>query len=460
MKKSMVWIAFLVVSAGLGGQNILDQYIRQGLESNLALKQKRFSWEMSRQLLREARGMFFPSISLESRFSFAGGGRTIDFPLGDLINPIHKTLNQLLEMNGIPSPFPADLENVSFPFYRPFEQETRLRLIQPLFQPAIYYNSRIRSGMQKAEQASMHAYARQLVAEIKTAYFDHLKALAIVELLEETRMLLNENLRVNQLLIDNHVATEEVVLRSRAELGKLKQQRTESEKNVIMSRSYFNFLLNRSLDSPLEIEKNFPTSLPSEIDSESLETQARKTREEYRQLDFSLAAASDNVRLNRSSWLPGISAVMDYGFQGEKFRFGKKDDFWMASVLLNWKLFNGGQDDAKIKQANLEKHQLETKIREVEEQIRLQVQEAVQSVQVARQVLEAAEETVRFSEASFAIIEKKYEQQMVPQIEYIQARNEYTAAKTGLIVARFDLYSREAQLEWSAGTYPLSIKEE
>jgi outer membrane protein TolC len=448
-------VLFFILLSGLPGQGVLDQYIRQGLENNLALQQKEFSLEKSMLALREAKGMFLPSLGIEARYSAAGGGRTIDFPLGDLMNPIHQTLNQLLQLNGMPSTFPGNLENIRFPFYRPKEQDTRLRLIQPLFQPGLFFNRRIKSELSKLEDARQRAFARQLVADIKTAYFSHLKAVKVKEVLDETRALLAENVRVSRALFDNHTVTEEVVFRSQAELSRLEQQRLEAEKNIILSRSYFNFLLNRPLDEAVARQDEFPTQFPADLDLAALESRSLSRREELEQLRHAIAAAASHVKLNQSALLPGITAVVDYGFQGETYRFTNKDDYWMASVVLSWNLFNGFQDDARKKQALLEKKILEKQSQEAEIQVRLQLQDALRSLQVARQVLAAADETRRSAEASFHIIAKKYEQQMVPQIEYIQASNDLTAARTAHLIAGFDLHIKEAQLESASALYPL-----
>jgi outer membrane protein len=455
--KNLLYSIFLLFALfhGLRGQSVLEHYVRQGLESNLALQQKEFSLEKSLQALREAKGMFLPSLGIEARYSGAGGGRTIDFPLGDLMNPVHQTLNQLLQMNGLQPAFPGNLENIAFPFYRSREQDTRLRLIQPLFQPALLFNKKIKTELSQVENAAYLAFARQLVAEIKTAYFNHLKTIKLKELLDETRGLLAENVRVSRALFDNQNVTEEVVFRSQAELSKLEQQRLDAEKNVNLSRSYFNFLLNRPLDAAIDIQEVFPPLFPASPDNAAMESRSLQQREELQQLQHAITAAANHVRLNKSALLPGITLVVDYGFQGETYRFNKQDDYWMASLVLSWNLFNGFQNDARKKQAQLEKRILEKQSQETEIRIRLQLQDAARSLQVARQVLAAAEETQRSAEASFMIIAKKYEQQMVPQIEYIQASNELTAARTAQLIAGFDLHIKEAQLEAAAALYPL-----
>jgi outer membrane protein len=448
---------------GISGESIgncIGNYIKEGLENNLALKQEAFSLEKSLQALKEARGMFFPSVSIEARSSFAGGGRVISFPVGDLVNPIHHTLNQLLAAQGQPAVFPGNLENELVPFLREFEHETKLRIVQPVFQPAVYYNYRIMSKLKDVREAQLTAFKRQLVLDIRTAYFNYLKTLKVTELLKSMRQLLVENLRISESLFNNHKVTEEVVFRSKAELAKLEREAADAEKGRQVAAAYFNFLLNRPLESEIKVEDNFHSIFPGlfetgsvGLDLKTFEAHALRHRDEFRQMYGAIAAAGDTVNLHKASGLPTINAVLDYGFQGEKYRFTGKDDYWMASFVMSWNLFKGGQDHAKKAQAVLEKKRLETQLNELETNIRLQVKEAYYGLLAARKAVEAAKEGLNSWKEAFFIVSKKYEQGMVPQIEHIKAQNDYTTAAINDIMARYDYYTSEARLEQASAFY-------
>ena len=81
---------------------VLDRYVQAGLESNLTLRQQVISIERSIAALEEAHGLFYPSVSFQTRYTRADGGRTIEIPIGDLMNPVYATLNQLLAAQGHP----------------------------------------------------------------------------------------------------------------------------------------------------------------------------------------------------------------------------------------------------------------------------------------------------------------------------------------------------------------------
>ena len=437
--------------AALAEHPLLEGYIQQGLESNLALQQKEFSLAQSLQALKEARGMFLPAAGIEARYSRAGGGREIDFPIGDLINPIHQSLNALLQQ----SVFPANLKNERIRFLREEEHDTKLRVTQPLFQPAIYYNYKIRQDLVGAQTAERDAYIRQLVADIKRAYFNYLKTARVKTLFQETETLLQENLRVSEKLFQADKVTEDAVFRARVELSSLTQQQAEAERDMALAGAYFNFLLNRDLEAEIREIPPEALSTAGELDLPAAEASALARRDELAQLGSAIAAARHSAGAARAAFLPGVTLVLDYGFQGEKYRFGKDDDYWMASGVLQWNLFNGFRDQARVQQAKIERRKLEAQRQELEKQLQLQVREAYHNLIVASKTLLAAQERVESARQSFRIVSRKYREGMSPQIEFLDARTTLTNAEIGDIIARYDYQIRRGEYEHVAALLDL-----
>ncbi len=75
-----IFILALLISTTAQADDILESYIQEGLQSNLALKQQDFILQQNLQALHEVRGSFLPSISLEARYSRAGGGARHQHP--------------------------------------------------------------------------------------------------------------------------------------------------------------------------------------------------------------------------------------------------------------------------------------------------------------------------------------------------------------------------------------------
>jgi outer membrane protein len=244
-----LFLLFLLGNSAFGQSGILDQYVKEALENNLALKQKYSLYEKSVYEKKEAEAFYYPNVRLNARYTVAEGGRTIDFPVGDLLNPVYQTLNILTESENFP-----EISNQQFYFYRPTEQETKIELLQPIFNPQIYFNARIQTALSEAKKADRDTYKRFLVSEVQKAYYDYLKTVEILELYDQTRSLLEENIRVNEKLFENDKVTVDIVYRSRSELSNHEQRVAEAQKFHHTTAAYFNFLLNRELNSKIVVD--------------------------------------------------------------------------------------------------------------------------------------------------------------------------------------------------------------
>jgi outer membrane protein len=460
MLKKWLWIFALALFAlnphVKGKPDTLDEYIALGLQNNLAIKQQEFQLEKSMEALKEARGMFLPSIHFMGRYTRAGGGRMFEIPIGDLINPINATFNELYSFHGIDAGLPTNIPNQMIPFYREQEQETKLRLIQPLFHPALISNYKLRANLSEIEQSQVSIFKRHLIKDIKSAYYIYLQTLQVQKILNETRTLLEENLRISQNLVKNDKATENVVFRAEADLALLEQEAAEAEKNKIVAAKYFNFLLNRDLDVPIEVDYDQLLPLPEIVDFEASLRHAYENREEFRQMTSAIEAASNQVGLAKSNYFPSLTAVLDYGFLAEKYVFNDEFDFWMLSFVLDWSLFTGGQNKAKKAQATLDKKRLEVQRDEMEKQILLEVREKYEGLKAARLAIEAALQQEKSAQSNFDIVSKKYEYGMTPQIVYLDAQNVYIKAAINKTITYAQYLIQYAEFERAAALLDLN----
>ena len=431
----------LLISPGISAQGILQEYITQGLENNLALKQKESSFRQSLEALNEARGLFYPAVSLNARYTVSEGGRVIDFPVGDLMNPVYATLNQLTASNLFPQ-----IENQQIRFLRPREQETKLRLIQPVINTDLYYNAKIKKELSVSEEINLEQYKRELIAGIKKAYYTVGMTESLLNMLEETRLLLLENIRVNTKLVENNKITRDNLLRSQTELSKFEQQLQVAAKNQQVAAGYFNFLLNRPLTDSILVEAPIISPLPAGL-QDNYTQQAVQNREEIKNLEQYGHISDLSIKMNRSSRLPDLFVLADYGFQGESYQFNKNQDYMQASVVLSWDLFNGFQNKARIRQALIQKEMVERQLDEAKSQIELQVINAMHELKASEAGVTAAENQAWSAREGFRLVRRKYEEGQASLIEFMDARNSLTQAEENLIISRFTYLSDNAEFE-------------
>ncbi|HVN59172.1 MAG TPA: TolC family protein [Bacteroidales bacterium] len=439
--KSILFIILVLVPAGIRGQDILDEYIKSGLTNNLALKQKESEYRLSIEALREARALFYPDLSFNARYTVSDGGRVINLPVGDLLNPVYSTLNALTSSHNFPA-----IENQQIRFLRPHEHETKLRLIQPVFNTDIYYNSKIKKEMTGYGQADVNQYRRELVSEIKKAYYNLSMADGIYSMLQETRKVLSENVRVNRRLVENDKVTRDVLYRSEAELGKFDQDLQEAEKQKVVAAAYFNFLLNRPLTDSVIIKP--PVTFPRLSDyTGDYTATALANREEIKKLGQYGTIADLNVKRNQSGVLPDMFLAIDYGYQGETYEFNREAEYAQASAILKWNLFKGFENRSKIRQARIDREIVESELEEAKKQIGLQVLNTMNEMKTSEKGIAAAESTLANAREAFRLTAKRYDQGQASLLEYLDARSTLTRAEESLIISKCRYLSSFAEFE-------------
>jgi outer membrane protein len=435
---------------------VIERYIAEGLERNLALQSETLEVEKTTEALAEARARFFPEVSLEARYSRAEGGREFELPLGSALNPVYDTLNEMLVAQGQDPRFPR-VQDETVNFLREREQDTRVVVRQPLWAPAIPAAVRAQRALLDASSYRRMAIARALRRDITLAYIDWLKAGNSVEIVRASEALLIENLRVNQSLFDNGKITEDQVLRARAELLAVEQQKREIENSTTQARSYFNFLLNRDLQASIE-RTAAPASLTEqEAALELLWSNALNRRPEVSQVEQLRRASEEQTRIARHRRWPTLSLGLDAGTQGEEYGTGEGYNFGVASLVFTWRLFDGGSDAARVAQARATERQLVLREEEIAQQIRLEVQQAYDRLQTARASLATAQARAEAARAAFRIASRKRDEGVISQVEFIDARSTLTSAELNHIITQFDVLARRAELEYatSAGNLPL-----
>ena len=86
----------------LGQKSILDEYIEMGFQQNIVLQQKSISAEKALLSLQSAQSLYQPTLAFQGGYQTGEGGRSISFPVGDMLNPVYATLNQLTKSAAFP----------------------------------------------------------------------------------------------------------------------------------------------------------------------------------------------------------------------------------------------------------------------------------------------------------------------------------------------------------------------
>lgn len=444
-------LCFMVIALGVasGGrataqESPLDRYVAEGLRQNLGVRQAQLASERARAELRAARGAWLPAVGVNARYT-AASGNLID--IGSYLNAASSALNQVAGRPLLPTDFDLRL---------PLRQETTLRLTQPLFVPAIAAGVQAARGLAGVEAAQAAATRRATAARIRLAYLDHLRALAVRAIYDSTLVLVRENLRNTQRRLDAGTVTPDAIARASAEVSAVEQSRLDATRLVLASREAFNLLLDRPLGDSVEVAPDSSLGIGFEPTLESAIAQARAGREELAQVAAGEQAARGRARASAATFMPTVVAQVDYGVQGQRYRFTSSQDFLTASVVLQWNLFNGGQDAARARAAGYEVQRLQLQQQDVARQVELEVRTSWEAARTGREAIGAASARLESARRSYLLVERRHAEGLASQVELIDARTAYTNAALNRTLTTYDFYQRCVEFDRAAARYPAS----
>jgi len=440
----------------------LREVLDDALTANLELRAGAAAIQQRLAALDQARARYLPVLDVAARYSWADGGRTIEFPVGDLLNPVYATLDELLIASGQPPRFPR-IDNQSITFLRGNEQETKLVLEQPLYEPRLGPAVAASRAEVDRTTANVAALRSRVIRDTHQAYYLWIAAQQAVLVLDATLELARSNLAANESLYRNGKVTRDLVLRAEADLLEVEQQRIAAASRVRIAQGYVNLLRNAPLAAPLpkaEIDaaavERFREKLVRRLAGRTLEPAplqqlATNRRAELQGLDAAIVGGEARQDLARAAFKPRLLLGAEAGIQGDDYGFSEDERYALASVILRWNTFRGGADRAALAEARAFTEELRATRDLAAQRVRLEVQQAVEDLEVADASLDTALKRAEAADGALRIAARKRDLGQINQTEFIDARRTSTDANLNLNRVRAEFLARIAELEYAVG---------
>ncbi|MGJ1195765.1 TolC family protein [Sphingobacterium spiritivorum] len=444
---SILLTGFITVSSQ--AQEVLDIYVSEAFRNNIVLQQKDVSLEKAQYALKTAKSLFLPTVAFQGAYQTADGGRNIPLPLGDLLNPIYTTLNQLTQS----SQFPV-MENQSINFLPKNFYDAKIRTTMPIINTDLTYNKRISEQQVVLQQFEVVIYKRDLVKNIKTAYYNYQSALQAVDIYKSGLQLANEGLRVNEKLLEGGKGLPAYVLRSRSEVEQANAQLVAAEQQVLNARMYFNFLLNRNAETNIDADTDNKAGL-DKVSILLADLSQSEKREELKAMDQVVEINRTALKMNKQYAVPKLAAFVDLGSQSEGFKFNNNTRYYMLGLQLDIPIFTAGRNDIKVRQSNLDLRNAELQVDLVTQQLNLATRTAQNNLKAVYQNYQSSLKQFEAASSYQRLIEKGYKAGTNTFIETIDARNQYTSAQLLVNINRYKVLAAMADLERETAAYSI-----
>ena len=432
-----------------GQTSVLEAYIDEGMQHNLVLKRKNISLDKALLALKTAKSMYQPSVALQASYSTATGGRSISLPLGDLMNPVYATLNQLTNSQNFPM-----LKNESINFLPKNYYDAKVRTTVPIINTDIIYNRKINEQQVTLQEFEVQTYERELIKNIKSAYFNFLNARQAVKIYQSALRLAEESKRVNERLLESGKGLHAYVLRSNSEIEQVRAQVTQAVQQQVNARLYFNSLLNRDGETAIDTAYDADDAL-SKATILLQSAPEISGREELKSLQQVIGINENVIKMNKKFSIPKISGFLDLGSQAEQMRFNNQSRYAMVGLQFDLPIYSGNRNRIKVKQSQLELADASLNREYIKRQLQVSSNVAKNNLLASWQTYQSSLKQLESASSYQRLIDKGYQAGTNTYIETIDARNQLTGAQLSTLVNKYNVLLAAAELERETAAYPL-----
>jgi outer membrane protein TolC len=290
----------------------------------------------------------------------------------------------------------------------------------------------------------------ELIAAAVRAYYDSVLSAEELNAAKQATRSAEADLQRAQTVRAAGLSTDVDVLSIRVHLASVEEQRIRRAADLDVARA----ALNDVLGLPLDTEHNLTTPLSRAILSldsiEEYESSAMQLRPEAKETKLATGLAESHASDARSRLLPKV--VLHGAFETDRQRFYDRGGAnWLASVELQWNLFNGFSDRARIEETKALLQRSEAEEHRTGSSIRLEVRRAWAAMRAAEQRIEAAKATVAEAEESLRITQNRYGAGMSNVTDLLRTETAVLESRTRYLAAVHDQRVAATMLELASG---------
>jgi outer membrane protein TolC len=440
----MKYLLLLFALPVFGQKSVLDEYVATAFQQNIMLQQKTIQVEKAMIALKTAQSLYQPTVAFQGGYQSGQGGRSIAFPVGDLLNPVYSTLNALTKSTAFPQ-----IANVETNFFPRDFYDVKVQTSMPLYNKDISYNKQIQEQSISLQREDVSLYKRELVKQIKTAYYQYLLSLGLQKVYDNALNLAMEGKKVNEKLLANGKGLPAYLLRSDSEIANIQAQMADAAKQSQAAQMYFNFLLNRELRAEIRIDFEVEKALTA------VYAVTPGVREELSLLSKSIGLQETVLKMNEAFYLPKLNGFVNLGSQSTLGNINSKSAYYFLGLQMDIPIFTGKRNLYKIKQTQLDIASAKNAYDLSSKQFNMAAEIAQKNVQSSLVSFQASTKSYEAASAYLRLIEKGYKEGVSTYLETVDARNQWMNATINYQLKQFNVLIAAAAYEREAASYPL-----
>lgn len=299
-------------------------------------------------------------------------------------------------------------------------------------------------------QASNVADLKQLTQK---RYLNLLQALKSKTVQDEAVALLEKQLQDTQSLLNQGMIDKSKYLKVKVELQSTKQAQLQANSNVSNAKNALSSLIQENIRVE-ELQESRKNQM-FDNNFESLFAQSIEKRSEIKYLEALKKSQESNIDAVNSIYYPKVGLALDYNRYGEEIipngvsygSLGSVKNEVLGSINISYDLYSGGKADNQKMIHKSQVLSLSEDIEKTKRDIKLQLQEALEQLKVTKGQIEVAQSSIDEAQENYRITNNRYQQQLDPTTDLLDARLLLTTAQNNLTVAEYSYQEAIVDIE-------------
>jgi outer membrane protein TolC len=405
----------------------LDEAVKEALANNWQLKAKEEKIDQATYFKNQARAEFLPKLSTSYGYTRYGSLRT------------------------------TAIDGASYDVGSLNNYEWRGTVTQPIFMGFALISS-YRLAQLGIDQSDLEVELEKLdlALKVKEAYFNILTADMAVETTQKAYEALESHADVARNFYKVGMIPINDLLQSEVEAGNAKHNLTKAENDARIARANFNAVLSRPVSAEVDVV-DIKVLEPQIGDFQEYLEKALKNRPEIKLIENNLLQTDQKIIYTESKNYPEVAFRWDYIKEGDTPSVsggnGLEGGNWEASVGLTWTFWEWGKTYYAVKQQESVKNELLKTKMDLQENIELQIKDAVLNIKTAEANIPITRKAVEQGEENLRVSQERYKAQVTTSTEVLDAQRYLTNARVFHFNALFQYHLARANLQRAMGEY-------
>jgi outer membrane protein TolC len=438
------------------------------LEKNLDITAQRIAPQIEEAKIDKERGTFDPLFSgslrrldstrpLTTRSSVAAGGRTI---VNSDVHSIHTGISGKVPLGTEYSIEFEDIwtENTFNEFRAEYDAFAGIKVTQPLLKDFGYdtnrFNILIAQKNKDISDSELKDRVIDTIAGFKNAYWDMVLAIENLRVSEESLKLAESLLDLNRKRLKAEVISPLEVTQAEAGVASRKEDVIIARKDIKEKENALKRLISDDIYAMKDVDilpSDVPGFMPVALNLDESVRSGLANRPDYQKMKLEMKKNDITIQYAENQKFPNIDLEASYGLNGLADSFGDSlndldnNTEWALGVVVKFPIGNrAAKGDIMV--ARLEAKKALLSLKNLEQQILVEIDDAIRELDTNKQRIEATRISTRLEEESLNAEELKLKAGLSTSHDVLQFQEDLAEAKSREISAIIDYNKSKVEL--------------